>query len=1835
MNNSKPIARAGIKRLILAVALLLGFLVIQEAVAQPSGYCTTYPAPASYMTSYCGNIDWGYLGYISKVEFKETASGLVIFTRSSGIDACYYNTGAEVNLKIGKQYTVTMTGYPLYPYGSYNWAYYCRAFVDWNMNGSFANAGEFLNNATVYTTAYSNTSPTGGSYTFTAAWTFSVPCTTPVGKTLMRLSETSQADNGSNACINGPYYDYGSYGYYYNYGETEDYVLNFIPDMEGSFPAVNGILLVNTLYDGSTGKPKPSATMGAIQPPGAILNYRITGPKPSTNLVYEMLDPTGSPNVPFGTASKTHTAENARFAFGRSDGSFIGNLGGEYKLAIEVSGAGCPGASYSTFTLAHDYDMASSEIISPKNNIAPRYHKYLRNNLITVSGKFQNVGLNAVYDFVANAFIVDAAGDTISRLTRHWDANNNPSDYPIGSTAKVDIEFGNIHLLNVGVYKAYFNVYYEQDQDAFNNTIPRSDETNYTFEVAYETQLQAVAMLRPAPGALVVGNRPIIPLGEFRNMGVYDASDVPAKLNIKKTSTGVLVYQSTILVQDIPSGRYNVKDAEFEVMTIRESGAYQAELIIVHPDDPLRADDTVRSTFTVDGGLEGTYTVGAGGNFPTIDSVMNTLYDRGLAHSVTFLLTDSYYKVQGSRSDFPAWDFSTYIINLGWDATTQTANTITWKPSQAKAISKGSVLIDLYTPNGKGIVFGQSMTNANPYSIYYQYQSMGSIARKYVNSPGYITFDGGSQKALKFRVNSYSTATANAFYLGRGSKNITIQNVIIENASTNLASKIWMPMTAYNQISGFTFQADTLLVGATNYGYSAGIVNRSTLAGTEQAQLMRIDTIPNANNKISNNEISGFGYGIVSLGIGQLLRENTGDYARFYNINNEISNNTISNVARAGIYLGFEENINVVGNRIFSITNSTASVAGIMAGGDGTSQYKGYNNVKLNLLGNEISGLNSGLSVTGIKVEQAQNTYQHPSKGIVYFPDVAEASNISNNSIWDITTSAAAAPRAGIHILTERGSDLWTPKEQTYKSRNDMVANNTVYIGSNGSISSVAPNVGIGLQNVTGAIAKNNAVALTDMGVDATSLVYSAFFYQGILPKNGGITSDRNAFYAPAGANAAFYRYVEVTSAGANIDYSSRNDFKSLDQWRNWTKQDMNSVTGNFLNDMVFLGTVPNQRLRVNSNPYPIGSILNNRGERIASVTTDIDGNTRGTAAQNYDIGACEFNGRLYLSDVEALYIPKPAAYQSGSGIFSDAEYIMTTSPVEVSALVRNSGNLQQSAITLTLNIYRETPIGTFSTVPEVTTTQIASAGSGASIEVPFLLADGLLTEFRPKTYGDLRGTGYVVPDQFLSMWANVTPKYKIVISVNADQYNQNNNMEKIVRFYLRKSDMRIVTSVENSFVKLDQNSTADQKAGRLNADSLFKAMLKLGWKVDVANSRFDYDIFDRIGWESKSVDFTNYRTMWYADGSDKPLTRYQRMDIENFLSTGNQTEKRNIIISSQDIVRSHSQNDSYNDTYFVGNILRAAYKAPGNPLGSNGNNTGNSVIGIALHRNLPEAIAATGYTGDDFSKAGLMGVSPTGEGLALPTQYFASHTSAPSDSVAGVAVSTLTRNVITLGVDWRHWRRADYILRASIDFIERNGGTIIPVELLSFDAKAIGSRVDLNWTTASEYNSDKFDIEKAIKTDAGTTSFVKIAEERAAGKSNEQKTYGPIVDRNVVIGSTYVYRLKMVDLTGEYKYSEEKEVQIGGDNTMWLGEAIPNPASNEAKLQFSVDETSSITIELFDMSGKAVKSLYSQQVNAGTQEITINVSEVPSGSYNVVLKTGAKTAVRTMQIVR
>ena len=90
------------------------------------------------------------------------------------------------------------------------------------------------------------------------------------------------------------------------------------------------------------------------------------------------------------------------------------------------------------------------------------------------------------------------------------------------------------------------------------------------------------------------------------------------------------------------------------------------------------------------------------------------------------------------------------------------------------------------------------------------------------------------------------------------------------------------------------------------------------------------------------------------------------------------------------------------------------------------------------------------------------------------------------------------------------------------------------------------------------------------------------------------------------------------------------------------------------------------------------------------------------------------------------------------------------------------------------------------------------------------------------------------------------------------------------------------------------------------------------------------------------------------------------------------------------------------------------------------------------------------------------------------------------------------------------------------------NSATSLPVELVSFDGKMYNDDVALEWTTASENNSDYFIIERS--TDG--SSWSKISELDAAGNSTQILNYITF-DENPPRGIVY-YRLKQYDFDGQ-----------------------------------------------------------------------------------------------------
>ena len=315
-----------------------------------------------------------------------------------------------------------------------------------------------------------------------------------------------------------------------------------------------------------------------------------------------------------------------------------------------------------------------------------------------------------------------------------------------------------------------------------------------------------------------------------------------------------------------------------------------------------------------------------------------------------------------------------------------------------RSLSKGSVTITLNSGNGVGVLFGQNMFPANTNAVVRDFP----FVRSFSNSAGYITFDGGQQKSLRFDLNANTPHRA-VFYLGDGSTNIKVANTVIGNASAASPSYANSLPFVYYLNGLFQYDADvrTNVSGTTTY--SAGVVSRNKVpVGVSGNNSESLDTIVNVNNAIVGNEISGFGYGVVTLGLGQLIKGGVNEFRSYYNTGTQISNNLIFNVSRAGVFAGYEDGIKITNNRIYNVGASTgttvADAAGIIAGGEAR-----YNNMNLSINGNEISGVRGNAWSRGIVVEQARNDYQSINAGgggVISFPNKAEHTVVASNVIW-------------------------------------------------------------------------------------------------------------------------------------------------------------------------------------------------------------------------------------------------------------------------------------------------------------------------------------------------------------------------------------------------------------------------------------------------------------------------------------------------------------------------------------------------------------------------------------------------------------------------------------------------------------------------------------------------------------------------------------------------------------------------------------------------------------------------------------------------------------------
>lgn len=178
-----------------------------------------------------------------------------------------------------------------------------------------------------------------------------------------------------------------------------------------------------------------------------------------------------------------------------------------------------------------------------------------------------------------------------------------------------------------------------------------------------------------------------------------------------------------------------------------------------------------------------------------------------------------------------------------------------------------------------------------------------------------------------------------------------------------------------------------------------------------------------------------------------------------------------------------------------------------------------------------------------------------------------------------------------------------------------------------------------------------------------------------------------------------------------------------------------------------------------------------------------------------------------------------------------------------------------------------------------------------------------------------------------------------------------------------------------------------------------------------------------------------------------------------------------------------------------------------------------------------------------------------------------------------------------------------------------------LPVELLNFSGRQEGSKVKLEWNTASEINNDYFVVERS---DEAQVDFDFITKVRSWFSNSSIPLYYDAYDEKPLTGLQY-YRLKQVDLDGEFTYSEPVAVTFDPSRTASMPFNILSTytdmvSSGSLNVEYSYNSEVPVDYTIVDATGRIVAEGKGIASHPGANRITLN-HPLQRGMYIISLR--------------
>ncbi len=200
--------------------------------------------------------------------------------------------------------------------------------------------------------------------------------------------------------------------------------------------------------------------------------------------------------------------------------------------------------------------------------------------------------------------------------------------------------------------------------------------------------------------------------------------------------------------------------------------------------------------------------------------------------------------------------------------------------------------------------------------------------------------------------------------------------------------------------------------------------------------------------------------------------------------------------------------------------------------------------------------------------------------------------------------------------------------------------------------------------------------------------------------------------------------------------------------------------------------------------------------------------------------------------------------------------------------------------------------------------------------------------------------------------------------------------------------------------------------------------------------------------------------------------------------------------------------------------------------------------------------------------------------------------------------------------------------VNANVDLY--TGLSPVPVELTSFAASVKNNSVTLSWKTESELNNKEFQLERSSDSEGWKT----IGSVKGSGTTSETNSYS-FIDRNITVSGSYSYRIKQIDFSGKFEYSNIVNAIVKLPSEFGLSQNYPNPFNPDTRIAYSIPASGNVKLAVYNVLGQKVADLVNGFVEAGRHSVIFRAGNLTSGIYFYKIETDKFVSVKKMMLIK